>query len=369
MTNTEGRDTMNETKHMSERDQRILERYAEGATLDAIGREEGITRERVRQIAQQLGGPGAQTARAARQAVKEASATQARESFLEAFGPLASDLAHQGFTRPATIARIKNLFPAINTDLAEDALKMSSIVFDQDNSADTFSNIALEAGVWYLLGAELRLKPDHAWAAANLPQELLDELGSHLVEASVTADELATILGIIGAAQRTALEDPTLTITGSRYNELRAELLEAMGLKSAKGAKPWPPTRQTIMKRYEGWNDALESMGLALATKGRQKGLLIFSEEGYAQAIVDFISAASVSSIEPTFASYGQWVKSESVLGIRRPSPAAIRNYYGGWLTALRKAPRLVPTFALESPADTPNTLAENETRTTCQTA
>lgn len=339
-------------KQLSERDRGILARYTEGATLQVIGDEVGLTREGVRLIVQKHGGADAETARAARQAAREIEVAKRRESFLASFGTLASDLAHQGFTRPTTITRIKTLFPSIDTDLAEDALKGSDIVFDQDNSTDIFSNVALEAGVWYLLGAELRLKADHLWAAATLPQELLDELGDHLVDAAVTADELATILGTIGAAQRAALEDPTLTITGSRYNELRGELLDAMGIESAKGAKPWPPTRQTIMKRYEGWNDALESMGLALATKGRQKGLLIFTNQDYAQAVVDFIAAASESSIEPTFASYGQWVKTEATLGLRRPSPAAIRNYYGGWLTAIRQAPRSAEATELAESID-----------------
>jgi len=166
-------------------------------------------------------------------------------------------------------------------------------------------------------------------------------LGTHLVEASVTPDELATILGIIGAAQRTALQDPTLTITGSRYNELRSELLEAMGLKSAKGAKPWPPTRQTITKRYEGWNDALESMGLATASKGRPKGLVVFTEQDYTQSIIDFIADATASGTEQTFANYDQWVKEQATASTRRPSPASIRNYFGAWLPALRQAARV----------------------------
>lgn len=323
---------------LSERNQRILDRYADGATLQEIGDEIGITREGVRLIVLKHGGADAEASRAARQAAKEAAASQARETFLASFREVASDLAHQGFTRAETISRMKVLFPAIDVDVAEDALKASGIVFDQNNDVDVFSNVALEAGVWFLLGSQLRLKPDHAWAAVNLPQDLLDELGAHLVEASVTPDELATILGIIGAAQRSALADPTLTITGARYNELRGELLEAMGLKSAKGAKPWPPTRQTIQKRYDGWNDALESMGLATASKGRQKGLLAFSEEEYARAIVDFIADAMASGAEQTFANYDQWVKEQSDGGTRRPSPASIRNYYGAWLPALRAA-------------------------------
>ncbi|WP_434810127.1 sigma factor-like helix-turn-helix DNA-binding protein [Microbacterium sp. bgisy189] len=334
---------MNTLKPITDRNQRILDRYADGATLQEIGAELGVTRERVRQIVVKLGGANAEASRAARQAAKDAEAGRRRDSFLDHFGEIASELAHQGFTRTESISRLAVLFPAMDVDLAEDALRESDIVFDQNNDADIFSNVALEAGVWFLLSAELRLKPDHAWAAANLSQDLLDELGTHLVEASVTREELATILARIGAAQRAALEDPTLTITGARYNELRGELLDAMGLTSAKGAKPWPPTRQTIQKRYDGWNDALASMGLATAKKGRQKGLLTFTEEDYAQSITDFIADATASGTQQTFANYDKWVKKQGAAGIRRPSPASIRNFYGAWLTALRRASRSVP--------------------------
>jgi hypothetical protein len=334
---------MNTTAPLSERNARILDRYADGATLQEIAADVGLTREGVRQIVVKHGGADAEASRAARQAAKEAVVTQAREVFLASFAEIASELAHEGFTRPEAISRIKVLYPDIDVDVAEDALKASGILFDQNNDVDIFSNVALEAGVWFLLGSELRLKPDPAWSAVYLPQDLLDELGTHLVEASVTPEELSTILGIIGAAQRAALEDRTLTITGARYNELRGELLDAMGLKSAKGAKPWPPTRQTIQKRYDGWNDALESMGLATAKKSRQKGLLTFTEEDYAQSIVDFIADATASGTEQTFANYDKWVKEQAAAGIRRPSPASIRNFYGAWLTALRRVSRLVP--------------------------
>ncbi|MDF2695181.1 MAG: hypothetical protein K0S65_3564 [Labilithrix sp.] len=334
---------MNTTTPISDRNQLVLDRYADGATLQEIGAELGVTRERVRQIVVKLGGADAEASRAARQAAKSAVAAQARDEFLASFHDVASELAHQGFTRAETISRLAVIYPAMDVVVADDALKGADIVFDQNNDVDIFSNVALEAGVWFLLGSELRLKPDYRWAALHLPQELLDELGTRLVGASVTPEELATILGIIGAAQRAAVEDRTLTITGARYNDLRGELLDAMGLKSAKGAKPWPPTRQTIQKRYDGWNDALESMGLAKAKKGRQKGLLTFTEEDYAQSIVDFVADATASGTEQTFANYDKWVKEQAAAGIRRPSPTSIRNFYGAWLTALRKAPRPAP--------------------------
>lgn len=324
---------------LSARNERILSRYADGATLQAIGDDVGLTREAVRLIVKKHGGAGAETARAARQAAREEETRRRHEAFLLTFRDVAEELAHRGFTRPGVISRISTLYPGTDQALADEALRASGIVFDQDNGVDTFSNLALEAGVWYLLGSELKLKPDHEWAVVHLPHALLDELGSHLVDADVTAEELATILGIIGAAQRLSREEPTLTITGNRYNELRGELLDAMGLVSTKGAKPWPPTRQTLQKRYGGWNDALVSMGLATANKGRQKGLLAFSEADYASAVADFVADSVATGTEQTFANYGQWVKSELEVGIRRPSPASIRNFYGAWLSALRMAP------------------------------
>lgn len=77
--------------------------------------------------------------------------------------------------------------------------------------------------------------------------------------------------------------------------------------------------------------------------EGSPKGLLTFTEEDYAQSIVDFIADATASGTEQTFANYDKWVKEQSSAGIRRPSPASIRNFYGAWLTALRRASRPVP--------------------------
>lgn len=321
------------------RNQLIVSRYANGTTLEEIGDEVGLTRERVRQIVVKYGGPNAEAARRARNATKVARIAKEQEDFLKSYGQIASDIAHRGFARHLVISRMKTLIPAIDVELAESALKESDIVFNDENDADTFSNSVLEAGVWYLLSSHLGLQPDYAWTAVNLPQDMLEELAGHFTEASVSPTDFATILGMIGAAQRRAREDPSLTITGSRYNELRGQLLDAMGVISAKGTKPWPPTRQTIMRRYEGWNDALESMGLATAALGRPKGLLIFSEADYNQAVIDFIADSARSGTGQSYDSYGRWAKRQSAEGKRRPSPASVRNFYDGWRSALRIGP------------------------------
>ncbi|MGM1028980.1 MAG: hypothetical protein ACQEWM_03795 [Actinomycetota bacterium] len=321
-----------------ERNRSIVARYADGATLQEIGDDVGLTREAIRLIVRKVGGANAEASRAARQAAKEAAVRARREDFLQSFGDVAKDLADLGFTRAATVDRLAIMYPALEREVADDALKSSSLVFNYDNETDNFSSTALEAGIWYLLGSELRLRPDHAWGAVHLPQALFGELAIHLAAATVSAEDLATILGIVAAAQRAALHDPSLTITGSRYNELRGELLDAMGLESAKGARPWPPTRQTIMARYGGWSDALASMGLAIADRGRPKGMLVFDDEEYQRAASEFVAAAAANGTDPTHAHYGLWVKEEALRSIRRPSPASLRNYYGGWLNAVRAA-------------------------------
>ncbi|MCJ1708534.1 sigma factor-like helix-turn-helix DNA-binding protein [Microbacterium sp. VKM Ac-2923] len=349
-------------KTISERDARILDCYAEGDTLAEIGEREGITRERARQIVAKHGGAAAEDARVARKQAKDLARATQREEFLDQHGTAASALSHQGFTRPEVIARLALLYPAINLELAEESLRESTIVFDQANQAATFSDAALQAGIWYLLGSELRLKPDHEWAAVNLSQELLAELEPLLSEASVTPDELATILGVIGAAQKRALEDPALTITGGRYNELRIELLDAMGLQSAKGAKPWPPTRQTISKRFSGWNDALTSMGLATASRGRTKGLIAFTEDDYAVAVADFVDDANESGVGHTFDAYDRWVLLRRDLGERRPAGASIRNFFGSWLGALRDGTRIAAGLDRDAVREAQTNALDSET-------
>lgn len=313
----------------------MVKRYAEGETLHEIGERFGVSRERVRQITVKHGAD-AESARAARVAVKNAERGAEETAFLATYEDTARILAERGLTRSDVVSRLVTLYPHLDPDFADETLRASTIVFDQDNQESLFTSASLKAGIWFLVGSELGLKPDPAWAAIHLEQELLDELGPHLTDASVTRTEYATILGVIGATQRRAQDDETLTITGKHYESLRLELLDAMGIASVKGAKPWPPTRQTIMKRFGGWNDALIEMGLATASKGRSKGMLAFTPDDYAAAVAAFVADCERTSVPTTFANYEAWVLSRRAEGERRPSGASIRNLYGTWMAALR---------------------------------
>lgn len=319
-----------------QRDAAMVERYANGETLDAIGQSFGITRERVRQIIAKVGGANAEESRKNRIAAREAVTKAAHEAFLDQYGDLARQMARRGVTRPDAVLKLQALYPAIDVDLAEEALKGSAILFSKAQIDDIFSKEALAAGIWFLLGSDRRLSPDREWAAVNLDLSLISELRAALESAEASPDDVATILGVIGAAQRHVSESPSASITGARYQELRDELVVALGLVSRQGAFPWPPTRQTVMKRFGGWNEALETMGIGTTTQGRPKGLLKFTREDYDDAVRDFCFLASAAKTNATYAAYDEWVKQEVAAGRSRPSGASVRNVYGTWADALR---------------------------------
>lgn len=320
---------------VQQRNAQMVERYAGGETLESIGASYGVTRERVRQIVAKLGGATAEESRKQRLAARESASAAGRAAFLLEHGQLARRIAATGATRPEAIERLRSVYPAIDADVAEEALKESDIVFDKQDADNIFSDEAIAAGVWYLLGSELGLTPDLERAAADLPLALIAELRSVLAEAALEPEHIATILGVVAAAQAHVEAHPDATITGKRYGTLREELVTVMGMESRKGATPWPPTRQTVQKRFGGWNDGLAAIGLGTASRGRPKGLLKFTEEGYYQAVRDFVNDPCVPN---TVEGYHRWTVLESGEGRIRPSVSSLRNFLGTWGDVLRSA-------------------------------
>ncbi|MDQ0260448.1 hypothetical protein J2W20_002352 [Sinomonas atrocyanea] len=316
-----------------QRNAQMVERYAAGETLESIGASSGVTRERVRQIVAKLGGATAEESRKQRLAARESASAAGRAAFLLEYGQLARRIAATGATRPEAIERLQSVYPTIDADVADEALKESDIVFDKQDSDNIFSDEAIAAGIWYLLGSELGLAPDLERAATDLPLALISELRSVLAEAALEPEHVATILGVVASAQAHVEAHPDATITGKRYGTLREELVTVMGFESRKGATPWPPTRQTVQKRFGGWNDGLAAIGLGTSARGRSKGLLKFTEDDYRVAMRDFVADADRKK---TVESYHEWVIVEAQAGRARPSVASIRNVFSSWGDALR---------------------------------
>ncbi|MGN7198597.1 homing endonuclease associated repeat-containing protein [Arthrobacter sp. SAFR-044] len=319
-----------------QRDAAMVERYADGETLDAIGQSFGITRERVRQIIAKVGGTNAEESRKKRAADREAAVQDSHSAFLSSYEGLARQMARRGCTRVDAINRLEALHPGIDRELAEDALKSSDIVFDYSQTDDIFSKETVAAGIWYLLGSDLGLSPDREWAAVYLELSLMTELRDALEAAEVTPDDVATILGVIGAAQKHVEQNPSTSITAQRYHRLRGELIPALGLVSRKGSNAWPPTGQTLMKRFGSWNNALEALGIGTTKQGRPKGLLKFTREDYDNAVRDYCASARAANTKATNAGYDVWARAERANGRGRPSIASVRGIYGSWSDAVR---------------------------------
>ncbi|MBO0907785.1 sigma factor-like helix-turn-helix DNA-binding protein [Arthrobacter sunyaminii] len=320
-----------------ERNALMVSRYIHGETLDAIGQDYGVTRERVRQIVSKVGGNLAAESRQKRLEMRQSEAKAMAEEFMAAYGDIARAAAANGATRAETIARLGLIYPELDPELAEATLRESDISFDK-RSHETFSKAVLEAGLYFLAGSELRLAPDPQFAAAHLDFDLMAELAGVLEQGTATAEDIATILGIIGAAKRHIAEHPETTITGSRYDDLRDELVPALGWESRRGSTPWPPTRQTLMGRYTYWNSALESVGMAAAKKGRPPGLVKFTDRLYEKAIRDFVAEMHTQGSHPSHQRYADWSADMNLAGHEYPSSSSLRNYFGSWSAALRAA-------------------------------
>lgn len=335
----------------------MVARYVEGETLDAIGQDYGVTRERVRQIVSKVGGNMAADSRQKRIELRQAAAKAVADQFMASYGDIARAAAANGATRPETVARLGMMFPDLDTDLAEATLRDSDISFDK-RSQETFSKAVLEAGLYYLVGSELGLAPDPHYAAAHLDLDLMTELAAILQQGTAAPEDIATILGTIGAAKLHIAKNPETTITGARYDELRDELVPALGWESRRGATHWPPTKQTLMGRYTYWNTALESVGLAPAKIGRQPGLVKFTDKLYVKASRDFVTDMAKQGLHPSHQRYADWSADMNLAGHEYPSSSSLRNYFGSWSAAIRAAGQEVT----EPPA--PGLIADKEQTT-----
>ncbi len=165
----------------------------------------------------------------------------------------------------------------------------------------------------------------------KVPAPLRDAIRDHI---SAEHEYLITpTLGLIAAARAAIEEDPNLTLTAKQYDSERQKLTARMGLNTGRGQLAWPPTSQTIIKRFNGyWNDALSKVGLRVQS-GRKRGGLKFSDQDYVQALRTFSTWSAKRGMAPSYKAYQQWIKDTERHG-QVPSGAAIRQRFGSWRSA-----------------------------------
>lgn len=105
-----------------------------------------------------------------------------------------------------------------------------------------------------------------------------------------------------------------------------------LNLEGGRGRQTWPPTSQTIMKRFDGyWNNAMTAIGLA-GGSGRRRGGLRYTDEDYREAIRLYHEEVTSQRKNPSYSGYQQWLSRQDGT---YPSGASIRQHFGTWADAI----------------------------------
>ena len=320
------------------RDLQIVELYTSGQTMEELGAAFGISRQRVHQIIQRVGGPGAEAARARRREVREAEQGELVADFVAAHQGVIQELAVAGSARADVEARFHLIFPDTPMVIVREGIVNTGAIFDVNVQEFLFSPSVIEAAVWYALAIDRQLESDASEALRQVDLLEARELAEALDAQGVDPTTRAQVTILVANARSYAVGNPEVSITKGRYDQVRREVIDGLGLASAQGLSPWPPTSQTVMKRLGNgyWAEALTSVGLTPNSRGRERGLLRFSEEDYDKAVVDFLAEAAAVGQEATIDGYAIWIDREGRAGRRRPAPASIRLRYGSWNNAKR---------------------------------
>ncbi len=320
------------------RDKRIVALYAGGASMQELATKYGLSRQRVHQIIRRLGGAEAEAARAVRRGLRDEQQSARVQAFLDQYQDVIVELATSGCARAEIEGRFSLLVSDSPASVVRDSLTKADVIFDVNIQEYAFPTVAIESAVWYVLARSLNLKADLISALRRIDLAEAQEVAAVLDQQGLSAGTRAEILMLVAAARAYIIDNPAVTITKQRYDEVRRDILRALGLVSAQGVMPWPPTSQTVMKRLGSgyWAEALRYLGLTPSSRGRERGLLRFSEDDYAKAVVDFLAQAAVTGQATTFETFRDWIDSEERAGRRRPSPPSIRLRYVTWNNAKR---------------------------------
>ena len=323
------------------RDEEIRRLWEEDSlTLEEIGSKFGITRERTRQILKQLGAAEAGEIREKRRLEKEAQEKVIARKILEESISVIKALYDSGATKAHAIDLLASLYVDYDRETIQLAIDKSKLRFAQVTVTPKFSDDFVRAAVYWVLALQNDFLATREEVAVSLNHELLTEILGHAEEGLMPAYSVEDILRRIAGGKKALDSGATSSLTHASYEETRLQVWAAQGW--AGGGEPyWPPTKQTVMKRLGNgyWKDAMQSIGVAPAGRqGRARGLLMYTEQDYEKAIVDYYWDRSQSGLAPTHLGYEEWAKAQKILGHQRPSAVSVRNFFGNWTRAVQIA-------------------------------
>ncbi|MDK7142718.1 MAG: hypothetical protein E6X52_00250 [Actinomyces sp.] len=193
----------------------------------------------------------------------------------------------------------------------------------------SFSDSVLKVAIHYVFARTHGLAPIKT-------DEDSGELAGILAVLGVTDPEgrAEQILALAAASKRRADEGEGSSLSAQKYDQIRAEILAELGLKSVRGVRLWPPTYQTIMQRFGGtWAGAMKACGLAASSDGKVgRRNARFSEADRIRAIRAYLAECERTQTGSSYAGYARWAKENG-----RPSGSNIRQVYGTWNRALEQ--------------------------------
>ncbi len=321
----------------------MTQMYAAGQSLAVIGAHFDLPQERIRDALLAEHGsldalrpaPPADTQITA--PAYTAELLREAQAAIDECGELIEALCAAGHSSEETIFRVRALFPAHSASALRLAINTSKLHFAEPRTA-VFTKDGLIAGMLLAFATKNGLASDPGTAAQQLPFPLLAETLSILDSAGAEAKTRVLVLTRIQQARAQLAEHPESTLGGTEYDKVREELVKEFNLVIARGTTAWPPTRQTVSDRFGGWNEAVSAAGFRTSKLGRARGLLKFSEADYRAVIAAYLADMGRHGQNPSFASFTAWSKEQKTAGKKYPSPAAVRDFFGGWSAALRSA-------------------------------
>lgn len=200
----------------------------------------------------------------------------------------------------------------------------------ENGPAQHFSKASLQAALYFMLAQSHQLEP----RMDDLPKDLHDEVGVYLE--GLRPEDRQRTLGLVVSGYHLSKSDPSAGLTAKDYDSHRTMFVEHYP-EDQRGGFLWPPTSQTVIKRFNGyWNDALSSVGL-MPRRGRGRGGLKFTADDYLFAIRSYIVDSHRERRQPSFNNYSTWLVDTDNAG-KLPSGAAIRQRFGSWREALSAA-------------------------------
>ena len=204
-----------------------------------------------------------------------------------------------------------------------------------------FTRDQVVAGFWYVLGVAHRLTPVGEGDAGHLRDAVAPVLAQYALE----EDAVSQVVGVIVAARtrahaRARGEGSDAAISVATYEKVRQEVVSGWGGSSVKGVALWPPTGRTVATRLGAgrWNGALEELGVATSSRGRERGRGRFTREDHLAALTRFLRESAAAGGSSSFGDFTDWARGQRAAGRAVPAPATVRQHFGSWSAGLDAA-------------------------------